>query len=212
MNTHASGVGLTEDVKAGVVDRFRSLPIGRSAVLIGRTGADLVTNAVTLLVMLLIGFVVGFTPTQPVYQVALAVALVLAFAYVFSWISAFIGFSVRDPETVQSVGFIWVFPLVFASSAFVPTASMPRVVHAFVNINPVSLTVNAARALTIGHGHALAPTLGTLAWLTGLLLLFVPCPSERFAARRRSVPGFGDQERLADDVPRFDASMPRRRP
>jgi ABC-2 type transport system permease protein/oleandomycin transport system permease protein len=175
-----TGLGLTEDVKAGVVDRFRSLPIARSSVLIGRTSADLATNTLTLIVMLLIGVAVGFRPSQPVYQVVLAFALVLAFAYVFSWISAFVGLSVRDPETAQSVGFIWVFPLVFASSAFVPTASMPGVVHTFADINPVTLTVNAARALTIGHGDAVAPTLGALGWLSGLLLVFIPLSVRAF--------------------------------
>ena len=139
-----TGLGLTEDLKAGVVDRFRSLPIARSAVLIGRTAADLTVNVISLIVMLLIGLAVGFRPSQPVYEVALAFALVLAFAYVFSWISAYVGLAVRDPETAQSVGFIWVFPLVFASSAFVPTSSMPGVVHAFADVNPVSLTVNAS--------------------------------------------------------------------
>jgi ABC transporter DrrB family efflux protein len=175
-----TGLGLTEDIKAGVVDRFRSLPIARSAVLIGRTVADLATNVVTLMVMLLIGFAVGFRPSQPIYQVALAMALVLAFAYVFSWISAFIGTTIRDPETVQSVGLIWVFPLVFASSAFVPTSSMPGIVRTFADINPVSLTVDAARALTIGDGHALGSTLGALAWLAGLLLVFVPLSVRAF--------------------------------
>jgi ABC-2 type transport system permease protein/oleandomycin transport system permease protein len=175
-----TGLGLTEDLKAGVVDRFRSLPIARSAVLIGRTAADLATNTVTLIVMLMIGLAVGFRPSQPIYQVVLAFALVLAFAYVFSWISAFIGLAVRDPETAQSVGFIWVFPLVFASSAFVPTASMPGVVHTFADINPVTLTVNAARALTIGHGDAVAPTLGALGWLSGLLLVFIPLSVRAF--------------------------------
>ncbi|MGB9183592.1 MAG: ABC transporter permease [Solirubrobacteraceae bacterium] len=169
-----TGLGLTEDMAAGVVDRFRSLPIARSAVLIGRTAADLATNLVTLIVMLLIGFAVGFRPSQPIYDVVLAFALVLGFAYVFSWISAFVGVSVRNPETAQSVGFIWVFPLVFASSAFVPTTHMPGVVRAFADVNPVTLVVNAARALTIGHGQVLAPTLGTLAWLAGLLVIFVP--------------------------------------
>src|SRR5689334_10555489 len=120
-----TGLGLTEDMKAGAVDRFRSLPIARSAVLIGRTTADLALNALTLIIMLALGIAVGFRPTEPVYEVALGLLLVLAFAYVFSWISAYIGISVRDPETAQSVGFIWVFPLVFASSAFVPTSSMP---------------------------------------------------------------------------------------
>ena len=169
-----TGIGLTEDMATGVVDRFRSLPIARSAVLIGRTAADLVTNLVSLIVMLLIGLAVGFRPSQPIYDVVLAFALVLAFAYVFSWISAFVGVSVRNPETAQSVGFIWVFPLVFASSAFVPTAHMPGVVRTFADLNPVTLVVNAARALTIGHGHVLGPTLGTLAWLAALLLIFVP--------------------------------------
>jgi ABC transporter DrrB family efflux protein len=175
-----TGLGLTEDMAAGVVDRFRSLPIARSAVLIGRTAADLSTNLVSLIVMLLIGFAVGFRPTQPVYEVVLAVALVLGFAYVFSWISAFVGISVRNPETAQSVGFIWVFPLVFASSAFVPTAHMPGAVRAFADVNPVTLVVNAARALTIGHGHALTPALETLAWLAALLLIFVPLSVRAF--------------------------------
>ena len=175
-----TGLGLTEDMAAGVVDRFRSLPIARSAVLIGRTAADLATNFVTLLVMLAIGLAVGFRPTQPFYDVVLAFVLVLAFAYVFSWISAFVGISVRNPETAQSVGFIWVFPLVFASSAFVPTSHMPAAVHTFADVNPVTLVVDAARALTIGHGHALAPALETLAWLAGLLLIFVPLSIRAF--------------------------------
>jgi len=175
-----TGLGLTEDMAAGVVDRFRSLPIARSAVLVGRTAADLVTNLVTLLVMLAIGFAVGFRPTQPIWEIVLAVLLVLAFAYVFSWISAYIGISVRNPETAQSVGFIWVFPLVFASSAFVPTAHMPGALRAFANVNPVTLIVDAVRALMIGHGHALAPTLETLAWLVGLMAVFVPLAVRAF--------------------------------
>jgi ABC transporter DrrB family efflux protein len=175
-----TGLGLTEDMAAGVVDRLRSLPIARSAVLIGRTAADLVTNLISLMVMLAIGLAVGFRPTQPWYEVLLALALVLAFAYVFSWISAFVGISVRNPETAQSVGFIWVFPLVFASSAFVPIASMPGAVHAFADVNPVTLVVDASRALVIGHGDALGPAVGTIAWLVALLLIFVPLAVRAF--------------------------------
>jgi ABC-2 type transport system permease protein/oleandomycin transport system permease protein len=176
-----TGLGITEDLAAGVIDRFRSLPIARSAVLLGRTGADLVTNTITLLVMLAIGLAVGFRPTQPVYDVVLALLLVLAFAYVFSWISAFVGLAVRNPETAQSIGFIWVFPLVFASSAFVPADTMPGAVGAFAGVNPVTLVVDAARALMIGDGSALGPALGTLAWLAGLLLVFIPLSARAFS-------------------------------
>jgi ABC-2 type transport system permease protein/oleandomycin transport system permease protein len=169
-----TGIGLTEDMGSGVVDRFRSLPIARSALLLGRTAADLVVNSLTLVVMVLVGLLVGFRPTGTVPELALAFVLVLGFAYVFSWISACVGLLVRDPETAQSAGFLWVFPLTFASSAFVPTASMPGAVGWFAEVNPVSLTVDAARALTIGHGDVTGPALGTLAWFAGLLLVFVP--------------------------------------
>jgi ABC-2 type transport system permease protein/oleandomycin transport system permease protein len=175
-----TGIGLTEDLATGVVDRFRSLPIARSAVLIGRTAADIAMNVLTLVVMLLVGFAVGFRPTEPVYDLALAFVLVIGFSYVFSWISAFIGLAVRDPETAQSAGLIWVFPLTFASSAFVPVSSMPEPMRTFAEINPVTVTVDAARALTVGQGDALGPALGTIAWLTALLLIFVPLSVRAF--------------------------------
>ncbi|HEY4279270.1 MAG TPA: ABC transporter permease [Conexibacter sp.] len=175
-----TGIGLTEDIKAGVVDRFRSLPIARSAVLIGRTSADVVMNVMTLIVMVLVGLAVGFRPTEPIYKIVLALVLVLAFSYVFSWISACIGLTVRDPETAQSAGFVWVFPLTFLSSAFVPTDSMPSVLQTIADVNPMTLVVNAARALMIGDGDALHPALGTLAWLVGLLLVFVPLAVRAF--------------------------------
>jgi hypothetical protein len=144
-----TGIGLTEDLKAGVVDRFRSLPIARSEVLLGRTAADAMINILTLIVMLLVGVAVGFRPSEPVYDLALAFALVLGFSYVFSWISAFIGLSVRDPETASSAGFVWVFPLTFASSAFVPVSSMPGVVRAVRGDQPR----NAGRRCQPGPDH-----------------------------------------------------------
>jgi ABC-2 type transport system permease protein/oleandomycin transport system permease protein len=169
-----TGLGLTEDLKAGVVDRLRSLPMARSAVLLGRTAADLTMNVFTLVVMAAVGLLVGFRPSQPAWQLGAAFLLVLGFSYVFSWISAWIGLSVRNPETAQSAGFIWVFPLTFASSAFVPTKTMPAAIRAFANVNPVSLAVDAVRGLTIGNPSPTAPALQTLAWLVGLLLVFVP--------------------------------------
>ncbi|SNT58533.1 ABC-2 type transport system permease protein/oleandomycin transport system permease protein [Asanoa hainanensis] len=168
-----TGIGLTEDLATGVVDRLRSLPMARSAVLFGRTAADAVTNVLTLIVMTAVGLAVGFRPSQPAWQLAAAFVLVLAFSYVFSWISAWVGLSVKNPETAQSAGFIWVFPLTFASSAFVPTDSMPAAVRAFSEVNPVSLCVDAVRALTIGGPSPTAPALQTLAWLAGLLVIFV---------------------------------------
>lgn len=168
-----TGLGLTEDLKAGVVDRLRSLPMARAAVLLGRTAADLIMNVLTLGVMAAVGLLVGFRPSQPVWQVAAAFLLVLGFSYVFSWISAWVGLSVRNPETAQSAGFIWVFPLTFASSAFVPTHTMPAPIRAFAEVNPFSLAVDAVRALTIGGTPPTAPVLQTLAWLAGLLLVFV---------------------------------------
>ncbi|GIF67410.1 transport permease protein [Asanoa ishikariensis] len=168
-----TGIGLTEDLSTGVVDRLRSLPMARSAVLFGRTAADAVTNVLTLIVMTAVGLLVGFRPSQPAWRLAAAFLLVIAFSYVFSWISAWVGLSVKNPETAQSAGFIWVFPLTFASSAFVPTESMPAAVRAFSEVNPVSLCVDAVRSLTIGGPSATAPALQTLAWLAGLLVIFV---------------------------------------
>ncbi|MBO0768423.1 MAG: ABC transporter permease [Solirubrobacterales bacterium] len=169
-----TGLGLTEDMAGGVVDRLRSLPISHAAILIGRTAADMVTNLVTLVVMIGIGLLVGFRPSQPIYDFILAVLLTLAFAYVFSWISAWVGLASKNPETAQSVGFIWVFPLVFASSAFTPTTHMVAPVKAFANVNPITLLTNAARDLMVGGHSATAPALWALVWMVGLLLLFVP--------------------------------------
>ena len=175
-----TGIGLTEDLPTGVVDRFRSLPIARSSVLLGRTAADALMNAVTLIIIVLVGLAVGFRPSAPVYDLALAFLLVLAFAYVFSWISAFIGLAVKDPETAQSAGFLWVLPLTFASSAFVPASSMPAAIQTVAEINPMTLAVDSVRALTIGDGEALGPVLGTLAWLIVLLAVFVPLAGHAF--------------------------------
>ena len=175
-----TGIGFTEDLPTGVVDRFRSLPIARSSVLLGRTAADALMNAVTLAIIVLVGLAVGFRPSEPVYDLALAFVLVLAFAYVFSWISAFIGLAVKDPETAQTAGFLWVVPLIFASSAFVPAESMPAAVETIAEVNPVTLAVDAVRALTIGDGDALGPTLGTIAWLIALFAVFVPLAVRAF--------------------------------
>jgi len=176
-----TGIGLSDDLSKGIVDRLRSLPIARSALLVGRTVSDLARNAGSAIAMLGIGYLLGFSPNQPIGRFLAAIALFLAFAYVFSWIAATIALLVRDPETAQGVGFVWVFPLTFVSSAFVPTHSMPAAVRAFADVNPITLCVDAVRALMIG-GHAATPVLGTIAWLIGLLLVFVPFAVARYRA------------------------------
>ena len=176
-----TGIGLSEDLSKGIVDRLRALPIARSALLIGRTVSDLARNIGSVILILGVGVLVGFRPSEPMVRVVAGIALLLAFGYVFSWIAATIGLLVRDPETAQGVGFVWVFPLTFMSSAFVPTHTMPAAVRAFADVNPVTFCVDAVRALTVG-GHAGRPVLGTLAWLAGLLLVFVPFAVWRYRA------------------------------
>jgi ABC transporter DrrB family efflux protein len=175
-----TGLGLAEDLSSGVVDRLRSLPMARSAVLLGRTAADLVMNVFTLTVMIAVGLLVGFRPTGPAWQLGAAFLLVLAFSYVFSWISAWIGLTVRNPETAQSAGFVWVFPLTFASSAFVPVETMPGPVRTFAEHNPVTLVVDTVRGLTIGAPDPGGPAVQALLWLAGLLLIFVPVAVRAF--------------------------------
>ena len=174
-----TGVGLAEDMSRGMVDRFRSLPMARSAVLAGRTLSDTVRNLFVVCLMLVVGTLVGFRFHAGFVPAVGAVGLALAFGLAFSWISALIGLSVRDVESAQAAGFVWVFPLVFASSAFVPVATMPGWLQAFADINPVTITVNALRALTLG-GPTVRPVLEALAWIAGILLVFVPLAVNRY--------------------------------
>ena len=174
-----TGVGLAEDMSRGMVDRFRSLPMARSAVLAGRTLSDTVRNLFVVCLMLVVGTLVGFRFHAGFVPAVGAVGLALAFGLAFSWISALIGLSVRDVESAQAAGFVWVFPLVFASSAFVPVATMPGWLQAFAEINPVTIAVNALRALTLG-GPTVRPVLEALAWIAGILLVFVPLAVNRY--------------------------------
>ena len=175
-----TGIGLNTDVATGVVDRFRSLPISRSAVLFGRTAADIVQNVMTLIVMMLVGIAVGFRPSEPVWSIAFALLIVLAFSYTFSWISAFVGLSVKDPETAQSAGTNADETNVSGNTQMKPAESMPDWLEAFANIKPITLVVDTVRALMIGEGEVTGPLLGTTAWLVGLLAVFVPLSMRAF--------------------------------
>ena len=149
-----TGIGLANDLQRGLVDRFRSLPMAKSAVLTGRTISDLVRNTFVVLVMWIVGLLVGFQPQGGVLSLAAAVGMLLLTSFAFSWISATIGLLVSSVEAAQSAGFIWLFPLTFASSAFVPTSSMPSWLRAFAEHQPVSLIVNAVRGLLLNTPDA----------------------------------------------------------
>jgi ABC-2 type transport system permease protein/oleandomycin transport system permease protein len=164
--------------------------MSRSAVLVGRTVTDALRNVFVVVLMLLVGLAVGFRIHGGLLSALAAIALIVVFGFAFQWISALIGVAVRNPEAVQSAGFIWVFPITFLSSAFVPTRSIqPGWLQTVANDNPFSIAVNAARQLLMGPEAAQVPGLGTgatanvlvtLAWTAGLLLVFVPLAVRRY--------------------------------
>lgn len=168
-----TGIGLSEDLHKGLVDRFRSLPMAHSAVLTGRTIADLVRNFFVVLVMLLVGILVGFRPEAGPGGWAAAIGLLLLLSFSFSWIGATIALLMRSTEAVQSAGFIWLFPLTFASSAYVQTDNMPGPLKAFANHQPMTQVMDAVRGFLLGqpvgsHGWQ------ALAWCVGILAVFIP--------------------------------------
>lgn len=175
-----TAVGLTEDLSKGVIDRFRSLPMARSAVLAGRTGSDLIRNGFVIGLMLLVGFAIGFRYQTSIWGLIAGLLLAMLFSFAFSWLMATIGLLVKNPEAVQSAVFLVTFPLVFASSVFVPTDTMPGWLRAFADNQPVTVAVDALRGLILGEG-ALLPgstiagqvTLSIL-YSVAILAVFVP--------------------------------------
>lgn len=172
--------GLAEDLSNGVIDRFRSLPMARSAVLAGRTVADLSRSAAVLALMSVIAVVLGFRYQTSFLGFLGGFTIVLLFAFALSWMTATVGLLVKTPEAVQSAVFLPVFPFVFASAVFVPTATMPGWLQAFANNQPVTHVANAARGLMIGPellppAHTVtSQVLVALAWIVGILVVFVP--------------------------------------
>ena len=174
-----TAVGLSEDLERGVVDRMRSMPVARSAVLVGRTLADLARGLFVVLLMIGVGYLIGFRFEEGVLAALLAIAVVLLFGYALSWIFVFIALTVKGVEAVTSFGFIALFPLVFASSVFVPVDSMPGWLESIANVNPVTLSANATRALSIG-GDVGEPLFFFTLWSVGLLAVFVPLSIWRY--------------------------------
>jgi ABC transporter DrrB family efflux protein len=174
-----TAVGLSEDLRRGVIDRFRSMPMARSAVMVGRTTADLVRNVVIIGLMVVVGYLVGFRFQAGVLPALGCAALVAAFGFALSWIFAFVSLVVRGAETAQTAGFVLLFPLVFASSVFVPVSSMPSWLQPLAKASPVTVTADAARTLALTGGVP-ASLWGSLAWIVGILALFVPLSVWRY--------------------------------
>lgn len=179
----AAAIGLATDVKSGLMERFHALPMARSAVLTGRTIADLGRNVVVVILMMVVGFLVGWRIHTNVLALIGAGLLVLLFGYAMSWIFATLGLAVRDPESAQAAAFPVLAPLVFASSAFVRVESMPGWLQVFAENQPVSATASAVRALTIG-GPTAEHVIEAIAWCVGILIVFAPIAVRLY---RRSV-------------------------
>jgi ABC transporter DrrB family efflux protein len=175
----ATALGLNEDVRKGLIDRFRSLPMSRAAVLGGRTLADVATNTLSMTILLITGVVIGFTFNTTLSDAVAGIALLLLFGYAFSWFLAFLGLLAASPESVNSIGFIAVFPLTFISSAFVPVASMPDGLRQFAEVNPFTIVVNALRHLWLG-APAGSNVWGAVAWSLAIIVVFAPLAVARY--------------------------------
>ena len=178
-----TALGLAEDLKKGLIDRFRSLPMSRAAVVTGRILADVGTNIVQLVVMIGVGLAVGFSFSTGVLKVIAGIALLLLIGYAFSWVFAFIGLTASSPEASNAYGFTILFPLTFVSSAFVPVESMPSWLESFAEHNPFTTMVDAMRALFLGT-PAGSDVWASVVWSVGIVAVFGPLSVWRY---RRAV-------------------------
>ena len=185
----ATASGLAEDMKKGLIDRFRSLPIARSALILGRTLGDSLLNIVVLAVMGIAGFIVGWRPTSGVFSIILAFLFLLFFGYALSWVGIYIGLSARDARVVQNVSFLVTFPLTFLSNAFAPTTGMPRPLQYVAEWNPVSTMVAACRQLfglenefgaTAGSFPSENPLTMSLIYMAIIMIIFVPMSVKKY--------------------------------
>jgi ABC transporter DrrB family efflux protein len=176
----ATALGLCEDVKKGLIDRFRSLPMSRAAVLAGRTFSDVLLNCLSLAVLLSVGFIAGFNfIDSSVGQVVLGIVLLLLIGYAFSWVFALVGLLSGTPETANAIGFTLIFPLTFASSVFVPAASMPDGLRQFAEANPFTTWSDALRSLWIGT-PANSDIWMSFVWCAVLIVVFAPLAVQRY--------------------------------
>ncbi len=178
-----TGYGLADDMQKGIIDRFRSLPMSRAAVLVGRTGSDVVNNTIAITVMSIAGFIVGWRIRTSIIEAIGGFLLLLLFAYAFSWIMAWVGLKVRSVEVVNNASFMVIFPMTFIANTFVPSQNLPGVLRTIAEWNPVSALAQAAReafgnavpyisasdAWSLNH-----PVVYVLLWVAAILVVFVP--------------------------------------
>jgi ABC-2 type transport system permease protein len=178
-----TGAGIADDMQKGIIDRFRSLPMSRSSMLIGRTASDVLLNALSVTVMSLTGLLVGWRIRESFLEAVAGFALLLLFSYAISWIMAYVGLIVPTPEVVQNASFIILFPATFIANTFVPTNDFPSVLRTIADWNPVSTLTQATRELFGNTSPALAPSdtwsmqhpvIYTLLWIAGILVVFIP--------------------------------------
>jgi len=181
--------GLAEDLKKGLIDRFRSLPISQSALVVGRTLGDSLLNIVVLAVMGIAGYVVGWRPTSGALSVAIGFLFLLSFGYALSWVGIYVGLSASDARVVQNVSFIITFPLTFLSNAFAPTTGMPRALQYFAEWNPVSTMVAACRELfglenefgaTAGSFPSENPLITSFIYMLMIMAIFIPLSVRKY--------------------------------
>jgi ABC-2 type transport system permease protein len=184
-----TGAGLAEDIQKGIIDRFRSLPMAPSAVLVGRTTSDVLYNVISIVIMSVTGLLVGWRIRGSVLEAAASFLLLLVFAYAFSWVMAWVGLLVPSPEVVNNAAFMIIFPLTFIANTFVPSESLPTVLRTFAEWNPISAVTQAARDLFGNTNPAdpppdvwplRNPEVYTLIWVAIILAVFVPLANHQY--------------------------------
>jgi ABC-2 type transport system permease protein len=184
-----TGAGLADDMQKGIINRFRSLPMSRAAVVLGRTVSDVVYNVLSLVIMVLTGLLVGWRINNGLVDALAAFGLLLVFAYAISWIMAYIGLIVPSVEVINNAGFMVIFPLTFIANTFVPAENLPTVLRVFAEWNPVSSVTQAARELfgnlPAGTPEPTAwplqnPILYTLVWVVLIVVIFAPLSIRRY--------------------------------
>ncbi len=185
-----TGAGIADDMQKGIIDRFRSLPMSRAAMLVGRTASDVIYNVLSLLIMALTGLIVGWRIHNGIFDMLVGFVLLIAFAYAFSWVMAYVGLMVPSVEVINNASFMVIFPLTFVANTFVPAENLPSALRGFAEWNPVSAVTQAARELfgnlPPGTPEPTAwplqnPILYTIIWIVIIIAIFAPLSVHRYA-------------------------------